>query len=46
VDRHFRRTPRITQDLTELTGFVEDMAALGHAATARLIDREPWSRLM
>jgi len=35
----FVAQPRITQDLTELTGFVEDMAALGHAATARLIDR-------
>ena len=35
----FVSQPRITQDLTELTGFVEDMAALGHAATARLIDR-------
>jgi GntR family transcriptional regulator len=35
----FVRQPRITQELTELTGFVEDMNALGHAATARLIDR-------
>jgi GntR family transcriptional regulator len=35
----FVTQPRITQDLTELTGFVEDMDALGHAATARLIDR-------
>jgi GntR family transcriptional regulator len=35
----FVTPPRITQDLTELTGFVEDMDALGHAATARLIDR-------
>jgi GntR family transcriptional regulator len=35
----FVTEPRITQDLTELTGFVEDMEALGHAATARLIDR-------
>src|SRR5882757_2051353 len=34
----FVTQPRITQDLTELTGFVEDMDALGHAATARLID--------
>src|ERR1700722_4189296 len=31
--------PRITQELTELTGFVEDMEALGHAATARLVAR-------
>jgi GntR family transcriptional regulator len=35
----FVTQPKITQDLTELTGFVEDMDALGHAATARLIDR-------
>lgn len=35
----FVTQPRITQELTELTGFVEDMEALGHAATARLIDR-------
>src|ERR1700677_877216 len=35
----FVTQPRITQELTELTGFVEDMDALGHAATARLIDR-------
>jgi GntR family transcriptional regulator len=35
----FVAQPRITQELTELTGFVEDMDALGHAATARLIDR-------
>jgi GntR family transcriptional regulator len=35
----FVAQPRITQELTELAGFVEDMDALGHAATARLIDR-------
>jgi len=35
----FVALPKITQELTELTGFVEDMAALGHSATARLIDR-------
>src|SRR5229473_126236 len=35
----FVTQPRITQDLTELTGFVEDMDALGYAPTARLIDR-------
>ena len=35
----FVALPRITQELTELTGFVEDMDALGHSATARLIDR-------
>ena len=35
----FVMQPRITQELTELTGFVEDMQALGHDPTARLIDR-------
>lgn len=35
----FVTQPRITQELTELTGFVEDMQALGHEPTARLIDR-------
>src|SRR6266481_4824094 len=35
----FVAQPKITQDLTELTGFVEDMEALGHTASARLIDR-------
>ena len=35
----FVAQPRITQELTELTGFVEDMDALGLAATARLIER-------
>jgi GntR family transcriptional regulator len=35
----FVASPRITQELTELTGFVEDMDELGHSATARLIDR-------
>lgn len=35
----FVTPPRITQELTELTGFVEDMESLGHAASARLIDR-------
>src|SRR6201997_1061296 len=35
----FVTMPRITQELTELTGFVEDMRALGHNPTARLIDR-------
>jgi GntR family transcriptional regulator len=36
----FVMQPRITQELTELTGFVEDMQALGHEPTARLIDRK------
>jgi GntR family transcriptional regulator len=30
---------KITQELTELTGFVEDMQALGRNATARVIDK-------
>lgn len=34
----FVAPPRLTQELTELTGFVEDMTALGRVATARLID--------
>jgi GntR family transcriptional regulator len=32
--------PKITQELTELSGFVEDMRALGRNPTARLIDRQ------
>lgn len=36
----FVTLPRITQELTELTGFVEDMEALGHNPTARLIDQK------
>src|ERR1700722_514946 len=35
----FVAQPKILQDLTELTGFVEDMELLGRAATARLVDR-------
>lgn len=31
--------PKITQELTELTGFVEDMQALGRTPTARLLDK-------
>jgi hypothetical protein len=31
--------PKITQELTELTGFVEDMRALGRTPTARLLDK-------
>ena len=34
----FVTPPRITQELTELTGFVEDMEALGHTASAKLLD--------
>lgn len=33
----FVTQPRIRQELTELSGFVEDMAALGRHATARVI---------
>lgn len=36
----FVTLPRITQELTELTGFVEHMQALGHNPTARLIDKQ------
>ncbi|MFZ5672646.1 MAG: GntR family transcriptional regulator [Pseudomonadota bacterium] len=35
----FVAQPRITQELTELTGFVEDMQALGYTPTARLLDK-------
>ena len=35
----FVTQPRITQELTELTGFVEDMRALGRTPTARLLDK-------
>lgn len=34
----FVAQPRIVQELTSLTGFVEDMEALGRSASARLID--------
>ena len=36
----FVAPPRITQELTELTGFVEDMQVLGRHATARLLDKK------
>ena len=36
----FVAAPRITQELTELTGFVEDMHALGRAPTARVVGKE------
>ena len=32
--------PKITQELTELTGFVEDMQTLGRDATAKLLDQQ------
>ena len=35
----FVTAPKIRQDLTELTGFVEDMMALGRNPTARLLDK-------
>jgi len=37
----FVAEPRITQHLTELSGFVEDMTALGRNPTARLLDKRP-----
>jgi GntR family transcriptional regulator len=36
----FVSPPKISQELTELTGFVEDMQALGHHASARLVDQQ------
>lgn len=36
----FVASPRMVQELTELTGFVEDMRALGRTATARVLSRE------
>jgi GntR family transcriptional regulator len=35
----FVTQPKIMQDLTELTGFVEDMQALGRTPTARLLEK-------
>jgi GntR family transcriptional regulator len=35
----FVTQPRITQELTELSGFVEDMQALGRHPTARVLDK-------
>ncbi|MBD7989707.1 MULTISPECIES: GntR family transcriptional regulator [Ochrobactrum] len=35
----FVAPPKITQELTELTGFVEDMQALGRSPTAKLLDK-------
>ena len=35
----FVTQPTITQELTELTGFVEDMQAAGRTPTARLLDK-------
>ena len=36
----FVAAPKITQELTELSGFVEDMRALGRKPTARVISKE------
>jgi GntR family transcriptional regulator len=36
----FVRSPKFTANLTELSGFVEDMEALGHRATARVISTQ------
>jgi GntR family transcriptional regulator len=36
----FVASPKITQELTELSGFVEDMHALGRKPTARVIGKE------
>src|ERR1700761_7202631 len=35
----FATQPKITQELVELTGFVEDMQALGRKASTRVLDR-------
>src|SRR6516225_12483387 len=32
--------PKITQELTELTGFVEDMQAAGRQPTAKILDQQ------
>jgi GntR family transcriptional regulator len=36
----FVARPKLTQELTALTGFVEDMTALGRHPTARLLDKK------
>src|SRR5882757_2521533 len=36
----FVTQPKITQELTELSGFVEDMRALGRNPTARLLSKQ------
>jgi GntR family transcriptional regulator len=35
----FVTKPKIRQDLTQLSGFVEDMIALGRSPTAQLLDK-------
>lgn len=44
----FVASPRMIQELTELTGFVEDMRVLGRAPTARVVSRDvvPSDRLV
>lgn len=44
----FVASPRMTQELTELTGFVEDMRVLGRIPTARVVSRDivPADRLV
>jgi GntR family transcriptional regulator len=37
----FVTEPKLRQELTELSGFVEDMIALGRHPTARLLDKRP-----
>src|SRR5580692_11241018 len=36
----FVAAPKITQELTELSGFVEDMQAIGRKPTARVVSKE------
>src|ERR1700758_5705085 len=36
----FVTQPKITQELTELTGFVEDMQVLGRHAKAKVLDQQ------
>lgn len=36
----FVTQPKITQELTELSGFVEDMQSLGRQASARVLDKQ------
>jgi GntR family transcriptional regulator len=44
----FVASPRMVQELTELTGFVEDMRVMGRTPTARVLSREviPATRLV
>ena len=40
---NFRNLPEITQELTELIGFVEDRQALGRKVTAKVLDQQVMS---